>query len=151
MKKIIVLAISIIIIVTLSACGESNSDEETVDDARIDEYVSLVKHTINDGNLGEGEHLSDVTLENRHVIITVDFSEKGENALGASDIDLAEVRFSDITDAVLEIKDYDDLWDSMTVDYGADIGSITKTKDDIKDEGLGRYFDYDEDGSIGWD
>ena len=46
---------------------------------------------------------------------------------------------SSITDAILELKDYDSLWETITVDFG-EVGHITNNKTDIQTNGGGRYF-----------
>lgn len=54
--------------------------------------------------------------------------------------DLAITRTSSITDAILELSNYDSQWNTITVDFG-DIGKIVCNKNNVKDNGLGgRYF-----------
>ena len=54
--------------------------------------------------------------------------------------DLAISRTSSITDAILELTDYDSQWNTITVDFG-DVGKVVCDKDSIKEnEAGGRYF-----------
>ena len=54
--------------------------------------------------------------------------------------DLALSRVSSITDAFLDLTDYDDQWDTITVDFG-DIGKVVNKKSDAKENEYGmRYF-----------
>lgn len=149
MKKILFLLLSLIMIFTFVSCGGGSEEENTaaeVDTDKVNEYIDALKGVVNEDVVGFNETISDITLQDRTVVISVDMSTADTSKFEAKDI--AEVDFSGITDAALEITDYDDLWDSMKVDFG-DLGSITKTKDDIKDEGAGRFFYYESD--IGWD
>lgn len=148
MKKIFTIIISLILVLSLTACGGGSSEETTQEDnsARVSEYIDALKSVVNQDVIGYGETITDITLEDRTVVINVDMSTADTSMFELKDI--AEVDYSGITDAALEITDYDDLWDSMKVDFG-ELGSITKTKDDIAENEAGRYFDYVSD--IGWD
>ena len=57
--------------------------------------------------------------------------------------DLAIFRTGSITDAILELTDYDNQWDTITINFG-DIGKITNNKDDMKENEFGgRYFPFE--------
>ena len=147
MKKSI-LILTIMVVLCLSACGGGNQEGLSSKDSSQDrsrDCIDALK-SIDYSEITHGETITDIAIENRTVIISVDMSTADTGSFDARDI--AESDYSSITDAALEIVDFDDLWDSMIVDFG-DLGSITKTKEDIKDEGYGRFFDYGSD--IGWD
>ena len=93
-----------------------------------------------DGDVGAGEAITDVKFEDGDLCVYVDFSKADPTPLTLED--LAESRTSSITDSILELTEYDDLWDTITVDFGS-IGKITNGKSDIRDDGYGRYFDFD--------
>ena len=91
------------------------------------------------GQLGENESFTQITLNDKNVYIAVDLSMAKPSLLTLAM--LAENRTASITDAFLEIYEYDDLWDSVTVDFG-DIGTVTFFKNDILvNEYNMRYFD----------
>ena len=59
--------------------------------------------------------------------------------------DLALVRVSSITDAILELDDSClNTWDRVIVDFGS-VGKIVLGKDLIRNNGFGRYFDFTDD------
>lgn len=99
-------------------------------------YVADVKYVIQ-GAIGSNEAITDVVLENEDLCVYVDFSNADPSPLTLEDLALA--RTGSITDAILELKDYDDLWETITVDFG-EVGHITNNKADIQTSGGGRYF-----------
>ena len=52
-------------------------------------------------------------------------------------------RFTGITDHILKIEEGYDLWDTVTVDFG-NLGSITKSKDDIFTDSKGAHFNVEK-------
>ena len=73
-----------------------------------------------------------------NLCVTVDLSKANPEPLTMED--LAISRTWAITDAILELTDYDSQWNTITIDFG-DIGRITSKKDDIKENEFGgRYF-----------
>lgn len=91
-----------------------------------------------DRNLGEGEKLDDVTLYNNDLCLSVDLGDTSDSDVPAEDIALARV--SSLTDAILELDNFEHLWETITVDFG-DLGEVVNGKDNIKDDGNGKYFD----------
>lgn len=88
-------------------------------------------------NLGENEFLENIILENNDLHIYIDLSKSDPAPLTFED--LAISRTSTITDAILANKEYDNSWNTITIDYG-EIGYITNSKENIMDNGYGRYF-----------
>lgn len=119
--------------------SEKTDSESTTEKASTDDFVSDVKAAI-DGDVGAGEAITDVKFEDGDLCVYVDLSKADPTPLTLED--LAESRTSSITDSILELTEYDDLWDTITVDFGS-IGKITNGKSDIRDDGYGRYFDFD--------
>lgn len=115
------------------ATAESTEDTESEKDAFIDQVTEAIQ-----GGIGEGESITGVSLNDENVLITVDLSQVDPAPLTMEDLALSRV--GSITDAFLEITDYDDLWTSVTIDFGSDIGKVTCYKDDIESNGYGRYF-----------
>jgi phenylpyruvate tautomerase PptA (4-oxalocrotonate tautomerase family) len=113
--------------------AESTEDTESEKDAFIDQVTKAIQ-----GGIGEGESITGVSLNDENVLITVDLSQVDPAPLTMEDLALSRV--GSITDAFLEITDYDDLWTSVTIDFGSDIGKVTCYKDDIESNGYGRYF-----------
>lgn len=57
--------------------------------------------------------------------------------------DVAWSRAISITEAILNIptyETYEDLWNTISVDFGTDVGKVTCGKDDVETNGFGRYF-----------
>lgn len=88
-------------------------------------------------NLGENESIKNIVLENDNLCIYIDLSNVDPFPISLED--LAITRTSSITDAILSKNEYDVLWNTITVDYG-EIGYIKNSKENIMDNGYGRYF-----------
>lgn len=102
-----------------------------------DNFIADVKEVIQGAISSKTETITDVVLENEDLCVYVDFSKAAPSPLTLED--LAWSRTSSITDAILELKDYDELWETITVDFG-DTGHITNNKADMESNGIGRYF-----------
>ncbi len=102
-----------------------------------DNFIADVKDVIQGAISSKTEAITDVVLENGDLCVYVDFSKADPSPLTLEDLALS--RTSSITDAILELKDYDELWETITVDFG-DVGHITNSKTDMKNNGFGRYF-----------
>ena len=114
---------------------EGSTEAGTVD---ADSLVSKVKEVIA-GEVGQGEKISDVSFDGEGLVVKVDLS--GADTSHLSKELIAESRVGSITDAILQLDDsYYNTWNTITVDFGS-IGSITYTKNDVKDQGYGRFFD----------
>ena len=90
------------------------------------------------GNLGEGETLEEITLYNGELCLSVDLGDPSKASIPAEE--LAYSRVSSLTDAILELENFEHLWETITVDFG-DLGEVVNAKDNIKDDGYGKYFD----------
>lgn len=99
-----------------------------------EEFVKDVESVIQNAIAAEGESITDVVLNNRDLHVTVDLSNADLTFLTVKD--LAISRASSITDEILDLSDYDDLWDTITVDFG-DIGKIVCSKDDVTENEYG--------------
>ena len=81
------------------------------------------------GQAGEGVQIKDVTLAAGNLLISVDYTDP--SYLNSYDDDLLLANSDRIVGPILALGDqYDPLWDSMTVDYGA-YGKVVKNKSDI--------------------
>lgn len=117
---------------------ESQTPAETkTDDVSADKFVEDVKTAIQGAISSKTESIQDVVLKDRDLCVYVDFSNADPSPLTLEDLALS--RTSSITDAILELKDYDSLWETITVDFG-EVGHITNNKADIQTSGGGRYF-----------
>ena len=153
-KKLILLLNAVCMILCLSACGmmqtedyttnsssESQTDNIAQQDNASDTFVTEVKTAIQGTINSDKETIVAVVLEKRELRVTVDLSKANPAPLTIED--LAISRTSSITDAILEITNYDDQWDKITIDF-VDIGKITNNKDDvIENEFGGRYFPFE--------
>jgi hypothetical protein len=150
-KKAILLLLAVCVILFSSACGvtETNSNvpsESQVDDATsqnnsLDTFVAEVKVAIRGAINSDEENIVDVVLKNGELCVKVDLSKANPTLLTMED--LAISRTGSITDAILELTDYDNQWETITVDFG-DIGKITKNKDDMVETEFGRYFPFEK-------
>lgn len=123
--------------------GEIFNAQETTSTKEVspDSFVADVKDVIQGAISSKDESITDVVLQNGDLCVYVDFSEKDPAPLTLEDLALA--RTSSITDAILELKDYDSLWETITVDFGA-TGHITNSKENMETNGVGRYFPADD-------
>lgn len=112
-------------------------EETKTDDVSADKFVEDVKTAIQGAISSKTESIQDVVLKDGDLCVYVDFSNADPSPLTLEDLALS--RTSSITDAILELKDYDSLWETITVDFG-EIGHITNNKADIQTSGFGRYF-----------
>lgn len=111
-----------------------NSAEQQTSDKFIEEVENAIQGSIN----SEEESITDVVLKDRNLCVIVNLSEANSTPLTMED--LAISRTGSITDAILELADYDNQWETITVDFG-NIGKITNSKESIKENEVGgRYF-----------
>ena len=114
-----------------------SSSETHTESTSSDKFIDDVKDAVR-GSVGENESITDVTLKNGDLCISVDLSKADPSPLTMEDLALSRV--SSITDAFLDLTDYDDQWDTITVDFG-DIGKVVNKKSDVKENEYGmRYF-----------
>lgn len=116
---------------------EQTASDNQTDDVSADKFVEEVKTAIQGTISSKTEAITDVVLENGDLCVYVDFSKADPSPLTLEDLALS--RTSSITDAILELKDYDELWETITIDFG-DVGHITNGKADMQNSGFGRYF-----------
>lgn len=110
-----------------------NTKQENLSDT----FITEVKEAIKD-SIGENESITDVVLKDGDLCVTVDMSKANPDPFTMED--LAIFLTSSITDAILELADYDSEWNTITIDFG-DIGKIVNEKDDVKENDFGgRYF-----------
>ena len=109
--------------------------ETTVAVVSADAFISEVKAAI-DGAIGEGEAISDVVLNNNDLCVVVDFTNADPAPLTLGD--LAWSRASSITDAILTFAEYDELWETITIDFG-ETGKVVCNKSDVVSTEYGRY------------
>ena len=120
----------VIIVVILAAIFGNTGAKDGVEDG--------VKDAISGAFDSDNEAITDVALKDKDLCVTVDLSKADPSPLTIED--LAISRTSSITDAILELTDYDSQWNTITVDFG-DVGKVVCDKDSIKEnEAGGRYF-----------
>ena len=134
----------VIIVVILAAIfgntGAKNGIEDGAKDAinSAEQQATSVKTAISGAIDSDNEAITDVALKDKDLCVTVDLSKAAPSPLTIED--LAISRTSSITDAILELTDYDSQWNTITVDFG-DVGKVVCDKDSIKEnEAGGRYF-----------
>lgn len=125
------------------AQANTSSNEFTTEDiiqtnVSSDEFIKDVKTVIQDAISSKDEEITDVVLTDKNLHIIVDLSKADPSPLTKED--LALTRTTSITDAILTLSDYDNQWNTITVDFG-DIGKVVCNKDDINSNEVGgRYF-----------
>lgn len=118
--------------------GAKDAVNSTEQQATSDKFVEDVKTAISGAIDSDNETITDVVMKDKDLCVTVDLSKAGPSPLTIED--LAISRTGSITDAILELTDYDDEWNTITVDFG-DVGKVVCNKDSIKEnEAGGRYF-----------
>lgn len=140
----------VIIVVILAAIFGNTGAKDGVEDGAKDainsteqqattvKFVEDVKTAISGAIDSDNEVIADVALNDKDLCVTVDLSKANPEPLTMED--LAISRTSSITDAILELTDYDSQWNTITVDFG-DVGKVVCDKDSIREnEAGGRYF-----------
>lgn len=123
---------------TSSELTEKDENIQSLETKSEDEFIEDVKRVIQGAINSEREAIIDVELKNRDLYVYVDFSNTDPAPFTLED--LAWSRTSSITDAILELNDYDTLWDAVIIDFG-DIGKIRNGKECIEENEYGyRYF-----------
>lgn len=113
---------------------EVNAEAETVD---VLDLIETVKAVAKEG-IADSETITDVTFNGGALTIYVDIENNAEK-FGDG---YADVRISSITDLILDLEDqYYNSWDTITLDFGK-FGSATLEKTMVKNEGMGKFFDY---------
>lgn len=114
---------------------QSNPDAGTADN---DTLIMAVKDAI--GNqVGTDDKITDVSFDGKDIYISVTVAQPNSEYITKKDI--AESRISSITDAILDLNDrYFNTWETITLDFGEE-GKATFKKEDVKDEGLGKFFE----------
>lgn len=104
---------------------------------RTDMFLNEIK-AILEGKIGSNERYTNIALDGKNVYIGIDISNADTSILPRKYI--AEADTGSVTDAFLGITEYDDLWDSVTLDFG-NAGVVTLYKADIEvNEYNMRYF-----------
>ena len=109
--------------------------ETTVAAVSADTFITEVKAAL-DGAIGEGESIADVVLNDNDLCVVVDFTNADPTPLTLGD--LAWSRASSITDAILTFTEYDELWETITIDFG-ETGKVVCNKSDVVSTEYGRY------------
>lgn len=118
--------------------GAKDAINSTEQQATTDKFVEDVKTAISGAIDSDNEAITDVVMNDKDLCVTVDLSKADPTPLTIKD--LAISRTSSITDAILELTDYDSQWNTITVDFGG-VGKVVCDKDSIKEnEAGGRYF-----------
>lgn len=99
------------------------TDERTLLSSAV--FVEQVKGTIQDVITGKDESIIDVIFQNGDLCVYVDFTKKNPSPLTWKE--LAFSRTTSLTDAILKLRDFDDLWKTITIDFGP-IGHIKNDK-----------------------
>lgn len=91
-------------------------------------FVEKVKVVVQGAVSSQDESITDVVFRDGDLCVYVDFSKKNPSPLTLEE--LAFSRTSSITDAILRLIEYDDLWETITVDFGP-TGHITNDKENM--------------------
>lgn len=125
----------------IAPTSDDAAAESETSDSSSQDPISEIKSAAENG-IGEDESITDVTLENSVLTISVDLSGADTSLLSLDDI--AYTRVGSITDEVLDLDDVYDLWNTIILDFGAE-GTATFDKSAVEDGPAGRYFDYQDD------
>ncbi len=91
-----------------------------------------------DEMIGEGEEIVDIRLESDNLIIIIDLNGATGN-LPTGMVGLADARAARITDKILKMRQFDTLWNTITLDF-VDVGYVECRKIDVRTNEYGRYF-----------
>lgn len=102
------------------------------------DYIQAAKDAIENGALNKDETLTSVNLDNKTLSIKVDISNVDPSPLTMDDYIWG--RTTSITDAVLELTEYKELWEDIVCDFG-EAGKISNNKSNIVVTPAGEAFD----------
>lgn len=114
---------------------DTSSEENANIDATPDNFLNDIKNL---ERIKEDESIMDIKLENKDLRLYIDLS-KVELTVSLPPENTATLFAISIGDDILTLNGYDDLWDTITFDFG-NAGKITRGKDDIDITETGRYF-----------
>lgn len=117
----------------ISKADATNSEVEPLE-LSPDAFVSKVSGVIDDA-IASDDSIDDISLQNGNLLVVVTLGDPSP----LSYEDLMISRTSSITDAILSLEDYFELWDTITIDFG-EHGSIQNGHDNIQNNGYGSYF-----------
>ena len=117
---------------------EPSTEPSTNSNVNTDIYQDLYNEMAK--KLESGERLISVSNANRNIQINTDISNADTSVRPYSYIIDDVVGM--LTDVLLKYPKYDDLWDTVTVDFG-EFGSVTNNKSSIAENDFGRYFEPD--------
>ena len=113
--------------------------DESAGTVDADALIAKVKEVV-PGGIGAGEAIKDVSFDGTNLTIKVDMS--GADPKYFTLKELAESRIDSITQEILDLGDeYYNTWEKITLDFGSE-GVAVLDKSMVKDEGLGKYFNY---------
>lgn len=112
----------------LTKLSSGNTDEKFIEDVK----VAIT------GTVGDGEFITDVTFTDGDLCVYVDLMQSDPAPFTYED--LALTRTSSITDAILDLSEYYNSWNTVTVDFGT-LGHIRNDKTNVADNGYGLYFE----------
>lgn len=151
-KKALVIILAVVAVLFIAIIVPSPDDsQQTTSQASTtqgaEQFIEKVKEKA-DGAIGkENETITDIKLNNKNLTVYVDISKADPSPLTYEQ--LAESRTSSITDAILELEEYYDLWESITIDFGK-IGKSKNNKSDIeKNEYGSAYFPLEDFSLVG--
>ena len=143
---VIVVAVCTVVFFAIGFISLAINPEEPEPSASVqsgDDFVSLARDAV----AAEGyddEPITDVSLVDRDLRITVDMSNSSLNEYRDNEAVLVEMlrgKSDHYTEAVLALgKQYDELWDTITVDFAGLGKVVSKYKDIQVSDGGERYF-----------
>lgn len=113
--------------------ADTSSSSSETQSVSSDNFINDVRNAIQD-SIGANESITDVVLKDGDLCISVDLSNVDPAPLTMEDLALS--RAGSIADSFLDLTDYDDQWDTITIDFG-DIGKVINKKSDVKENEYG--------------
>lgn len=145
-KKVIIIVLIIVMLIVIQRIRflTNQSDEPKEEGTTVEETTAAPQEEIAsllNGAVGENESITAVTISDDNLKVSVDLS-GADTDIELSD--LAVARAGSVTDEILDHPEYDEYWNTITIDFGG-IGNVTRSKEDIKENEYNmRYFEIDE-------
>ena len=144
--SLVVVAACVVIFLAIGFISLAVHPEEPAPSAAVrvgDGFLSLARQAVEAEGYAD-EPITGVTLDGRDLRIAVDMSQSTLNGYRDNESALAEMlrgKSDHYAEAVLALGgQYDELWDTITVDFG-DLGRIVNRAEDIQtSDGGERYF-----------
>lgn len=137
--KFFKIVLCMFIMLSVSGCTNTTNNDNPQDNQDISELKAAIeKGAMESVQNTDKVVVTDVTLEDKHLYIKLDISKIEPSA--PFDLSDSAVAIHDyVAGAVIENKEFDELWNTITIEY-LNVCKITCLKEEMVENEYGRYF-----------